>query len=43
LLRLRELSLREASAASRQPEGALKVAAHRALKSLRALLDKDSP
>lgn len=43
LLRLRELSLREASAASRQPEGALKVAAHRALKSLRAFLDKESP
>jgi RNA polymerase sigma-70 factor, ECF subfamily len=42
LLRLRELSLREASAASRQPEGSLKVAAHRALKSLRALLDKDT-
>lgn len=43
LLRLRELSLREASAASRQPEGALKVAAHRAMKSLRAFLDKESP
>ena len=43
LLRLRELSLREASAASRQPEGSLKVAAHRAIKSLRALLDKDPP
>ena len=43
LLRLRELSLREASAASRQPEGSLKVAAHRALKSLRALLDRDPP
>ena len=40
LLRLRELSLREASALSRQPEGALKVACHRALKSLRTLLDK---
>lgn len=43
LLRLRELSLREAAAASRQPEGSLKVAAHRALKSLRTLLDKDPP
>ena len=40
LLRLRELSLREASALSRQPEGALKVACNRALKSLRTLLDK---
>ena len=43
LLRLRELSLREACAASRQPEGSLKVACHRALKSLRALMDKDPP
>lgn len=35
LLRLRELSLDEASAESRQSVGALKVACHRALKSLR--------
>lgn len=39
LLRLDELSLREASAASRQSIPALKVACHRALKSLRRVLD----
>lgn len=38
LLRLEELSLREASAASRQSIPALKVASHRALKALRHLL-----
>lgn len=43
LLRLRELSLEEAAAHSRQKPGALKVAAHRALKSLRDLLSGDSP
>ncbi|MDR3514822.1 MAG: sigma-70 family RNA polymerase sigma factor [Azospirillaceae bacterium] len=39
LLRLRELSLREASAISGQSETALKVAAHRAIKRLRTLLE----
>ncbi len=38
LLRLKEMSLKEASAASGQSVGALKVAMHRAGKSLRALL-----
>lgn len=38
LLRLRELSLDEASAESRQSVGALKVACHRALKSLQQSL-----
>ena len=43
LLRLREMSLEEAAAHSQQKPGALKVAAHRALKSLRDLLSGDSP
>ncbi|MGO4221584.1 RNA polymerase sigma factor [Lysobacter sp. TAF61] len=38
LLRLDELSLREASSQSRQSEGALKVACHRALKTLRRIV-----
>jgi len=38
LLRLRELSLKEASASSGQSEAALKVAVHRAIKTLRRLL-----
>ncbi len=38
LLRLREMTLAEAAAASGQSAGALKVAVHRALKSLRRLL-----
>jgi RNA polymerase sigma factor (sigma-70 family) len=42
LLRLRELSLVEASALSGQSTGALKVNAHRALKSLRALFKADA-
>lgn len=37
-LKLREMSLAEASAASGQSVGALKVNAHRALKALRALM-----
>lgn len=41
LLRLRELSTEEATAASHQTRGALKVAAHRALKRLRRLLQSD--
>ena len=43
LLRLRELSLDEAAAHCRQKPGALKVACHRALKSLRDLLSGDPP
>jgi RNA polymerase sigma-70 factor (ECF subfamily) len=39
-LKLRELSLAEASAASGQSVGALKVNAHRALKALRALFQE---
>jgi RNA polymerase sigma-70 factor (ECF subfamily) len=38
MLRLEELSLKEASAMSGQSETALKVAVHRAVKRLRALL-----
>jgi RNA polymerase sigma-70 factor (ECF subfamily) len=41
MLRLREMSLKEASAASGQTETALKVAAHRALHRLRKLLKED--
>lgn len=41
LLRLEEMSLREAAAASGQLQGALKVAAHRALKPLRRLLARE--
>lgn len=41
LLRLRELSLAEAAAASRQNVGSLKTAFHRALKSLRDALSED--
>jgi len=40
LLKLQELSLREAAASSGQSAGALKVAVHRAIKALRALLLK---
>lgn len=40
LLRLQEMSLREAAAASGQSEGALKVASHRALKLLRKLMSR---
>ncbi len=43
LLRLRELSLDEAAAHSRQKPGSLKVAAHRAMKTLKDLLSGDSP
>jgi RNA polymerase sigma-70 factor (ECF subfamily) len=39
LLKLRELSLKQAAAASGMSVGALKVASHRALKALRAMLD----
>ncbi len=39
MLRLRELSLKEAAAASGQSETALKVALHRAVKRLRVLMD----
>jgi RNA polymerase sigma factor (sigma-70 family) len=38
LLKLRELSLKEAASASGMSVGALKVASHRALKALRAML-----
>jgi RNA polymerase sigma-70 factor (ECF subfamily) len=41
MLKLREMSLREASAASGMSIGALKVATHRAMAALRKLL-KDS-
>ena len=41
LLRLRELSLKEAAAASGQSPTALKVALHRAIRRLRGLLEKD--
>lgn len=41
LLRLRELSLAEAAAASRQNVGSLKTAFHRAVKSLRDALSED--
>lgn len=41
LLRLQELSLREAAARSGQSETALKVAMHRALKGLRRLLGEE--
>jgi len=40
MLKLRELSLREASAATGSSVGALKVATHRAMTTLRALLKK---
>jgi RNA polymerase sigma-70 factor (ECF subfamily) len=40
LLKLRELSLKEAASESGMSVGALKVASHRALKSLRAMLGK---
>ena len=39
MLRLRELSVKEASAITGQSETALKVAVHRAVKRLRYLLD----
>ena len=42
LLRLRELSLEEAAAHSEQSTGALKVACHRALKSLRRALQPEN-
>ncbi len=41
-LKLRELSLAEASVSSGQTVGALKVNAHRALKALRALFQEDA-
>ena len=41
LLKLREMSLLEASAASGQSVGALKVATHRAMASLRKLWQRD--
>ncbi|MEH6420078.1 RNA polymerase sigma factor [Pseudomonas sp. CGJS7] len=43
LLRLNELSLNEAAAQSDQSVGSLKVACHRALKSLHSLLAKKGP
>lgn len=43
LLRLQEMSLKEAAAFSGQTEGALKVAVHRALKLLGTLLGKADP
>jgi RNA polymerase sigma factor (sigma-70 family) len=42
-LKLKEMSLAEASAASGQSVGALKVNAHRALKALRALFQERQP
>ena len=39
LLKLREMSLKEAAAASGMSIGALKVSVHRAIKTLRASLD----
>jgi RNA polymerase sigma-70 factor (ECF subfamily) len=42
LLKLRELSLKEASAASGMSIGALKVAVHRALKALRLMLRREA-
>ncbi|MEW5727318.1 MAG: sigma-70 family RNA polymerase sigma factor [Pseudomonadota bacterium] len=41
LVKLKEMSLAEASAASGMTPGALKVAVHRALKSLKAILARD--
>ena len=38
MLKLKEMSLKEASAASGQSVGALKVAVHRGIKALRALM-----
>lgn len=43
LLKIKELSLKEASAQSGQSETALKVAVHRAIKRLRVLLGGDEP
>jgi RNA polymerase sigma factor (sigma-70 family) len=43
LVHLRDLSLNEASSESRQTVGSLKVACHRALKSLRHALSKQDP
>lgn len=43
LLKLKEMTLEEASAATGMTTGALKVAAHRAMKSLKALLARDEP
>lgn len=43
LLRIRELSLREASGVSGVSEGALKVSMHRAMKSLRKLVGSRRP
>lgn len=40
LLKLKEMSLAEASAATGMSVGALKVAVHRAIKTLRTMLDK---
>jgi RNA polymerase sigma factor (sigma-70 family) len=42
MLKLRELSLKEASAASGMSIGALKIAVHRAVKALRAMLRKEA-
>lgn len=42
LLKLRELSLKEASAATGMSIGALKVAVHRAMKTLRAVLSNET-
>ena len=41
LLRLQEMSGKEASAASGRPEGTLKVSLHRAVESLRRMLGGD--
>ena len=43
LLKLKELSLKEASAQTGQSEAALKVAVHRAVKRLRSILGDDGP
>lgn len=42
MLKLRELSLKEASAASGMSIGALKIAVHRAVKTLRAMLRREA-
>jgi RNA polymerase sigma-70 factor (ECF subfamily) len=43
LVKLKEMSLAEASAASGQSVASLKVNIHRAIKKLRSALDKDQP
>lgn len=43
MVKLKEMSLAEASAATGMTPGALKVAVHRAIKSLKAILARDDP